>query len=189
MCLIRTPWASDAAFDSSTAGQWTGTKDCKIGQCFRIAENHNLQSNSKQACNMQGPFWGTGFNKTNWGEVVDSYPHVHGSPVVWKKGKNDFNLYVWPEEDYLKAYHFDGRTFLKLLSVLSALDHSNDSMPAASCRSHGRNRPQTGIIGHRDRIPICQLMIHSSTPSPGSPAAFCLSRQRRRSSGIPVRRS
>jgi hypothetical protein len=136
--LDKDAMGKDAAFDSSTAGQWTGTKDCKIGQCFRIAENHNLQSNSKQACNMQGPFLGTGFNTTNWGEVVNSYPHVHGSPVVWKKGKNDFNLYVWPEEDYLKAYHFDGRTFLETPVGSSApLTAAMMSMPGGICRSHG----------------------------------------------------
>jgi hypothetical protein len=103
---------TDPPFDLTTAGQWRGAPDCKIGQCFRIAENQHGQPSTNQACNMQGfPFDGTGFNNSNWNVALDSYPHVHGSPVIWKKGNNDFMLYVWPEEDYLKAYHFDGQTF------------------------------------------------------------------------------
>src|ERR1700730_18650326 len=105
---------TDTAFDLSTAGAWKGAADCKSGQCFRVAENQHLQSNTKQACHMQGfPFGGTGWNNSNWNDVLNSYPHVHGAPVGWKVGSNNFNLYVWPEEDYLKAYHFDGRTFLE----------------------------------------------------------------------------
>ncbi len=102
---------TDTAFDLSTAGAWQGTADCTIGQCFRIAENQHGQQYAKQACNMTGfPFPGNGWNGSNWNDVLNSYPHVHGSPVVWKKGTNDFNLYVWPEEDYLTTYHYDGKT-------------------------------------------------------------------------------
>src|SRR5262249_9879665 len=103
---------TDAPFDLTAAGQWRGAPDCKIRQCFRIAENQHGQPNTKQACHMLGSRSdGTGFNDSNWNVALDSYPHVHGSPVIWKKGNNDFILYVWPEEDYLKAYHFDGQAF------------------------------------------------------------------------------
>jgi hypothetical protein len=34
-----------------------------------------------------------------------------GPPVVWKLSDRSFNLYVWPEEDVLKAYRFDGQKF------------------------------------------------------------------------------
>jgi hypothetical protein len=103
---------TDAPFDLTAAGQWRGEPDCKSGQCFRVAENQHHQMNTKQACNMQGfPFGGAGFNSSNWNVALDSYPHVHGPPVIWKKGSNDFNLYVWLEVDDLKAYHFDGQSF------------------------------------------------------------------------------
>src|SRR5262249_44330872 len=44
---------TDAPFDLTTAGQWRGAPDCKIGQCFRFAENQHGQPNTKQACSMQ----------------------------------------------------------------------------------------------------------------------------------------
>ena len=93
---------------------WRGVPDCTTGQCFRIAENQ-YESQSKQVCDMSGfPFEKPGFNGDNqWQHVNNSYPHVHGSPVVWKLGAKNFNLYVWPEQDFLKAYHFDGQKFAR----------------------------------------------------------------------------
>jgi rubredoxin len=94
-------------------GSWRGTPDCTSGQCFRIVENRNMQMNTKQACDMSHyPYPGSNFGKnSNWNDVLNSYPHVHGSPVLWKLGNTNYNLYIWPEEDYLKLYHFDGHTF------------------------------------------------------------------------------
>ena len=37
--------------------------------------------------------------------------NIHGAPVVWKDSANDLRLYVWGEEDFLRAFHFDGRRF------------------------------------------------------------------------------
>ena len=72
-----------------------------------------MQMNTKQACDMSHyPYPGSNFGKnSNWNDVLNSYPHVHGSPVLWKLGNTNYNLYIWPEEDYLKLYHFDGHTF------------------------------------------------------------------------------
>jgi hypothetical protein len=84
---------------------WRGTADCVAGQCFRVAENqYQPPATAKLACKANFP-------DGDWNPVVDSYPHVHGSPVVWEMGSNNFNLYVWPEQDNLKAYHFDGQNF------------------------------------------------------------------------------
>ena len=124
---------TDTPFDLTTAGQWQGAPDCNVGQCFRIAENQHGQANTKQTCNMQGfPFGGAGFNTSNWNNVLDSYPHVHGPPVIWKKGSNDFNLFVWPEEDFLKVYHFNGQVFATAPVGSSAPVSAADmSMPGA----------------------------------------------------------
>jgi hypothetical protein len=105
---------TDTALDQSARDNWRGAPDCTTGQCFRIAENQYQQfaKKSKQPCGMHGfPFASPGFNDHQWHDVVMSYPHVHGSPVIWKLRNNSFHLYVWPEEDFLKAYHFDGQKF------------------------------------------------------------------------------
>ena len=73
---------------------------------------------SKHRCDTSGfKYDPPGFNDTdssddsNWEHVVMSYPHVHGSPVVWRFGNNSYNLYIWPESDFLKTYRFDGQQF------------------------------------------------------------------------------
>src|SRR5262249_13335052 len=108
-------------FSKSDRENWRGDPglECTTttGQCFRVAENRNqLTADSKLNCQMGGyPYHDPkGFNDDeNWKHVAMSYPHVHGSPVIWKLGQGSFNLYVWPEQDFLKAYHFDGHTFSK----------------------------------------------------------------------------
>jgi hypothetical protein len=47
---------------------------------------------------------------------VDTYgkgraPNIHGAPVVWKDAKDRLRLYVWAEEDFLRAFQFDGQRF------------------------------------------------------------------------------
>jgi hypothetical protein len=37
--------------------------------------------------------------------------NIHGAPVVWKDSANNWRLYVWGEEDFLRAFQFDGRRF------------------------------------------------------------------------------
>jgi len=92
---------------------WRGAPDCSTGKCFRVAENQYQPATVTQlACSLNGSDDSkTGFNNSNWNNVVDSYPHVHGAPVVWNMGNENLNLYVWPEQDFLKAYHFDGNAF------------------------------------------------------------------------------
>jgi hypothetical protein len=92
---------------------WRGTPDCTTGQCFRVAENQYASpANTKLACPTSDIDTHTHFSGGDkWKEVVESYPHVHGAPVVWNLGNGTFNLYVWPEQDYLKVYRFDGKSF------------------------------------------------------------------------------
>jgi hypothetical protein len=113
-------------FNDAERKQWRGDPDpdCATGpgQCFRVAEGqYQFQSGMKESrhrCDMSGyPYGDWGENDTDknddsyWEHVVMSYPHVHGSPVVWRFGDNSYNLYVWPESDFLKAYRFDGQQF------------------------------------------------------------------------------
>lgn len=37
--------------------------------------------------------------------------NIHGTPVVWKNAQNQLRLYLWAEEDFLRAYEFDGQRF------------------------------------------------------------------------------
>ncbi len=38
--------------------------------------------------------------------------NIHGAPVVWRDNKGILRLYVWGEEDYLRAFQFDGTRFV-----------------------------------------------------------------------------
>ena len=38
--------------------------------------------------------------------------NIHGTPVVWRDAQNVLRLYVWGEEDFLRAFQFDGRRFV-----------------------------------------------------------------------------
>lgn len=37
--------------------------------------------------------------------------NIHGTPVVWRDANNLLHLYVWGEEDFLRAFAFDGANF------------------------------------------------------------------------------
>ena len=49
--------------------------------------------------------------------AVNSYggersPNIHGAPVMWRNADHKLRMYVWGEEDYLRAFQFDGRIFV-----------------------------------------------------------------------------
>jgi outer membrane protein assembly factor BamB len=49
--------------------------------------------------------------------AVNSYggersPNIHGAPVLWRNPDHKLRMYVWGEEDYLRAFQFDGRKFV-----------------------------------------------------------------------------
>jgi hypothetical protein len=130
--------------------QWTGTPDCSNGQCFRVAQNVHGQHMVQQKCDMSGfPFsTSTGFNRTSWNATLNSYPHVHGAPVLWKSSPKVYDLYVWPEEDFLKEFKFNGETFdPNPIGKSAPVDAANMSMPGGvlSLSWDGSN-PQTAIL-------------------------------------------
>jgi hypothetical protein len=38
--------------------------------------------------------------------------NIHGTPVTWRDSNNNLFIYLWAEEDYLRAYRFDGKKFV-----------------------------------------------------------------------------
>jgi hypothetical protein len=110
------------------------------GKCFRVGENRNSPppGMARQACNQNN----------NWDNVLDSYPHVHGSPVTWSRAREQVNLYVWPEEDFLQVYRFNGQEFSPN-SIASSVPTTaaKESMPGGflSLSWDGVN-PRTAII-------------------------------------------
>jgi hypothetical protein len=38
--------------------------------------------------------------------------NIHGTPVTWRDANNNLLIYLWAEEDYLRAYRFDGKRFV-----------------------------------------------------------------------------
>jgi len=38
--------------------------------------------------------------------------NIHSTPVVWRDANNNLFIYLWAEEDYLRAYRFDGKRFV-----------------------------------------------------------------------------
>jgi hypothetical protein len=51
--------------------------------------------------------------------------HIHGSPVTWNSSANGWLVYVWPENDWLRAFQFD-------LGTRQLLQGSNDGAFAHS---------------------------------------------------------
>jgi hypothetical protein len=56
------------------------------------------------AGNLPAPFLGATLypNFTMFG-----YHHVHGNPVLWRSRDRGMQIYLWPERDYLRAYHWN----------------------------------------------------------------------------------
>jgi hypothetical protein len=132
---------------------WRGKPDCTNAgvDCFRIAENvfPIFGDHVKQACDMQDDREASGLNdEKQWQQVVMSYPHVHGGPVLWNPDSKGTNLYVWPEQDYLKTYRFDGHAFAHDAVATSApKEAAIMSMPGALLSlSWDGLHPNTGIL-------------------------------------------
>jgi hypothetical protein len=121
-------------------GAWTGAPDCTKGQCFRVGTNRNSppSGDAQQPCG----------NGSNWNNVLDSYPHVHGAPVAWTRAPKQVNLYVWPEEDFLGVYRFNGQQFSTASIGSSApITAAMESMPGGILSlSWDGTRPASAIV-------------------------------------------
>jgi len=79
--------------------------------------------------------------------VVRTYPHVHGSPIVWPLAPPAMQiLYVWAEQDVLKALTYEGGRFA-FAPIQSTLPAPQDSMPGGvlSLSADGAT-PGSGIV-------------------------------------------
>jgi hypothetical protein len=93
--------------------------------------------------------------------------HLHGSPVYWKSGNDEF-VYVWPEEDYLKQLKLTsaGRLELQTSGTIRApfMDpDAGSTMPGGvlSLSANG-DKAGTGILWVN--IPIAMNAIHKVVP-------------------------
>ncbi len=72
--------------------------------------------------------------------------HIHGSPVYWNSGQHGPLIYLWTEDDTLKAYRFVNGLF-ETLPFASGSITSPDGMPGAMLSvSAAGSSPGSGIV-------------------------------------------
>jgi outer membrane protein assembly factor BamB len=67
------------------------------------------------------------------------YHHIHGSPVYWNSRLKGPTIYIWPEEDNVKAYHYDANKKFSTKAVKGMM--GNQGMPGGflSISANGRD--------------------------------------------------
>jgi hypothetical protein len=71
--------------------------------------------------------------------------NIHGTPVTWRDANNNLFIYLWAEEDYLRAYRFDGKRFVS--AGRSAYPAPMMSMPGGMLTlSANGAAPASGIV-------------------------------------------
>jgi hypothetical protein len=71
--------------------------------------------------------------------------NIHGTPVTWRDASNNLFIYLWAEEDYLRAYRFDGKRFVS--AGRTAHPAPMMSMPGGMLTlSANGAAPATGIV-------------------------------------------
>ncbi len=71
--------------------------------------------------------------------------HIHGAPVYWNSPRGPL-LYVWGEQSYLSAFHFNGTTFDTVAAMRSAFPAPNGMPGAALSISANGSAPGTGVL-------------------------------------------
>jgi outer membrane protein assembly factor BamB len=71
------------------------------------------------------------------------YHHNHGSPVYWNSGLKGPTIYLWPEEDNVRAFHYDPRTKFHTKALTGMM--GNKGMPGGFL-SVSSNGPSDGIL-------------------------------------------
>jgi hypothetical protein len=89
-----------------------------------------------------------GYNPTNDDQVVQWFKaaagEMHSTPVFWN-GPNGLTLYSWSENDFLKAYRFDGGRF-NITAVSIGKISSAGVPPVVLSLSSNGSTPGTGIV-------------------------------------------
>jgi len=71
------------------------------------------------------------------------YHHNHGSPVYWNSRLKGPTIYLWPEEDNVRAYHYNERTSFKTKALKGMM--GNKGMPGGFL-SVSANGQDDGIL-------------------------------------------
>ena len=71
------------------------------------------------------------------------YHHNHGSPVYWNSRLKGPTIYLWPEEDKIRAFHYDQRTGFRTRALTGIM--GNRGMPGGFL-SVSANGPDDGIL-------------------------------------------
>ena len=71
------------------------------------------------------------------------YHHIHGSPVYWNSRLKGPTIYVWPEEDRVKAFHYDANKKFNTKALQGMM--GNKGMPGGFV-SISANGPDDGIL-------------------------------------------
>ena len=75
----------------------------------------------------------------------DRAPNIHGTPVAWRDAQDNLRLYVWGEEDYLRAFRFDGQRFVP--AGKSMMRAPEKSMPGGILTlSAAGNAPDSAVL-------------------------------------------
>ena len=72
------------------------------------------------------------------------YHHIHGSPVYWNSRLKGPAIYVWPEEDRVRAYHYDAKK-MKFNTAARQGMMGNQGMPGGFL-SISANGQEDGIL-------------------------------------------
>jgi outer membrane protein assembly factor BamB len=88
-----------------------------------------------------------GFQAVNLGVRPGTVHHIHGSMVVWP-GPSSTNLYVWGENDFLRAFRLSGASFEPLATgaALPPFGMPGGAMTLSSRSQLGRGIPGTGVL-------------------------------------------
>jgi outer membrane protein assembly factor BamB len=71
------------------------------------------------------------------------YHHIHGAPVYWNSRLQGPTIYVWPEEDRVKAFHYDQKTKFNKKALKGMM--GNQGMPGGFL-SISANGGEDGIL-------------------------------------------
>jgi len=90
------------------------------------------------------------FQANNNNQIVQSFQasagHIHGSPVYWNSPQAGPLVYIWGENDVLKAYSFSGALFNKIPAFKGTISAPEGMTGAMLSISTSGNTVGTGIV-------------------------------------------
>jgi hypothetical protein len=80
--------------------------------------------------------------------------HIHGAPVAWHSSLNGMNVYVWPERDFLREFHWNDNTEL--------LECKNSFGVTEACRDGDSPMHESTM-----QTPVCSVGLFGCYSMPG----------------------